>query len=614
MSESFYQTESVNSLPLYSIPQLQNVVKVPTMEYVQTNQTDNPLVVDFKVLLNDSQGVEIFRGFLESERVTHYLEFWFACQGFKSADREKVYQLIKVIYRAYIRSESKTAVPLQPNTKKNIVDKISSKQCLDQSIFDTAQMEIRDVLIKEFYIRFIKSESFELYLQNSTSSDNSKSENLENQIQNNIFRDVDCSHVNYSVNNASNHVSMKGKRERSINSEIPTKTNKSKQCASGLNKDRRSIAEADPTSFVNQLNKRLEKVQLMQQCGISLQPDQKVVNIHVDLVKTIDDDPESILDNHCSFLMDRDLNKNDLVVDETITKKDTDIRSVVSQDSGVATTFDPQWHNRPPYSQQIYNPSPYINPPWLSTPRQYRHHHHHDHHHFRTRRRNRSEDQSIYSLEECTSNQGPPFTRKGKSQASDASSIFDSGVSSTYEQISHPWMVSSDRVSSWVNNHPGIVNTPVELTGNMKRSCSAQTPGYKETINEGIESGPPGEVWIDAFCVEAANNGDTYQEKVKAKGTCKGKGDSVIIVGYYFCGDPVPYRTQVPIGESGFTLGQFKMLLPRRGPYRYFFKRPCDEFDGGGAVQEEYTKMKMFFLCGKEKSLRKLKKWNHNNI
>lgn len=164
----------------------------------------------------------------------------------------------------------------------------------------------------------------------------------------------------------------------------------------------------------------------------------------------------------------------------------------------------------------------------------------------------------------------------------------------------------SCRVSSWVNNHPGIVNTPVELIGNMKRSCSAQTPGYKETINEGIESGPPGEVWIDACCMDTGNVGPTMAntDKARVKATTattttttassasKAKSDSnnVIVVGYYFCGDPVPYRTQVSCSESEFTLAQFKMLLPRRGPYRYFFKRPCDEFDGGGAVQEEYTR------------------------
>ena len=39
-----------------------------------------------------------------------------------------------------------------------------------------------------------------------------------------------------------------------------------------------------------------------------------------------------------------------------------------------------------------------------------------------------------------------------------------------------------------------------------------------------------------------------------------------IVVGYYFCGDPIPYRTVVP--TSGLTLGQFKGLMAKKGNFR----------------------------------------------
>ncbi|VDO59189.1 unnamed protein product [Schistosoma margrebowiei] len=95
-----------------------------------------------------------------------------------------------------------------------------------------------------------------------------------------------------------------------------------------------------------------------------------------------------------------------------------------------------------------------------------------------------------------------------------------------------------------------------------------------------------------------------------------------LVVGYYLCDDPVPYRTvwtggshnppPSSISSSGLfvevndqseivdnlqtklsnqsllTLGQFKQLIAKKGVYRYFFKKPNDEF-GTGVVHEELT-------------------------
>ncbi|PAA82577.1 hypothetical protein BOX15_Mlig004043g3 [Macrostomum lignano] len=60
-----------------------------------------------------------------------------------------------------------------------------------------------------------------------------------------------------------------------------------------------------------------------------------------------------------------------------------------------------------------------------------------------------------------------------------------------------------------------------------------------------------------------------------------------LTIGYFLCGDSVPYRHAWP-GQS-ITLGQFKQLMAKKGSYRYFFKRRCDEFVVGGAVHEEVT-------------------------
>uniref|UniRef100_A0A8C7ZMA2 Axin-1 n=2 Tax=Oryzias sinensis TaxID=183150 RepID=A0A8C7ZMA2_9TELE len=55
-------------------------------------------------------------------------------------------------------------------------------------------------------------------------------------------------------------------------------------------------------------------------------------------------------------------------------------------------------------------------------------------------------------------------------------------------------------------------------------------------------------------------------------------------VAYYFCGEPIPYRTSVK--GRVVTLGQFKELLTKKGHYKFYFKKVSDEFDCGVVFEE----------------------------
>uniref|UniRef100_A0A4W5L3K3 DIX domain-containing protein n=1 Tax=Hucho hucho TaxID=62062 RepID=A0A4W5L3K3_9TELE len=57
-----------------------------------------------------------------------------------------------------------------------------------------------------------------------------------------------------------------------------------------------------------------------------------------------------------------------------------------------------------------------------------------------------------------------------------------------------------------------------------------------------------------------------------------------VTVAYYFCGEPIPYRTTVK--GRVVTLGQFKELLTKKGFYRFYFKKVSDEFDCGVVFEE----------------------------
>ncbi|KAL3308781.1 Axin-2 [Cichlidogyrus casuarinus] len=65
-------------------------------------------------------------------------------------------------------------------------------------------------------------------------------------------------------------------------------------------------------------------------------------------------------------------------------------------------------------------------------------------------------------------------------------------------------------------------------------------------------------------------------------------GNQGLVVGYYLFDEKVPYRS-LWTGTRPITLRDFKMLIPKRGNLRFFFKNASNEFDELGAVMQEVT-------------------------
>merc|ERR1719430_2089674 len=116
-------------------------------------------------LLSDPDGVELYKNYLKTENVGELLDFWFACEGLKrlpSDQTEKIFQLIKVINRKFLRSKM---VPIVEDTRKIIQDKIAEKSRIDQHIFDSAQIEVEDRMTRTTYRNFLASEMYLAYIQ-----------------------------------------------------------------------------------------------------------------------------------------------------------------------------------------------------------------------------------------------------------------------------------------------------------------------------------------------------------------------------------------------------------------------------------------------------------------
>ncbi|XP_045210940.1 axin-1-like [Mercenaria mercenaria] len=77
------------------------------------------------------------------------------------------------------------------------------------------------------------------------------------------------------------------------------------------------------------------------------------------------------------------------------------------------------------------------------------------------------------------------------------------------------------------------------------------------------------------------------EKKKRSSGSGNTSGSSKpdeISIGYYLCGEPIPYKTTIP--QSSVTLGQLKQHISKRGNFRYFVKTYNKDFDSEAVYEE----------------------------
>ncbi|KAM3863659.1 axin-1 [Diretmus argenteus] len=141
-------------------------------------------------LLDDQDGIHLFRTFLKQEECADMLDFWFACSGFRKLEanegnEEKKVKLAKAIYKKYILDNNGiVSRQIKPATKCFIKDCVM-KLHVDPAMFDQAQTEIQTMMEENTYPLFLKSdiyleytrtggESPKLYSEQSSVSGNAK--------------------------------------------------------------------------------------------------------------------------------------------------------------------------------------------------------------------------------------------------------------------------------------------------------------------------------------------------------------------------------------------------------------------------------------------------------
>ncbi|XP_062868554.1 axin-1 [Trichomycterus rosablanca] len=116
-------------------------------------------------LLDDQDGIHLFRTFLKQEDCADVLDFWFACSGFRKLEtgdgnEEKKLKLAKAIYKKYILdSNGIVSRQIKPATKSFIKDCVMRLH-IDPAMFDQAQTEIQSVIEENTYPLFLKSDIY----------------------------------------------------------------------------------------------------------------------------------------------------------------------------------------------------------------------------------------------------------------------------------------------------------------------------------------------------------------------------------------------------------------------------------------------------------------------
>lgn len=78
------------------------------------------------------------------------------------SDKDKIYNLVKLIYRKYIKGDQ---LCLKPDVRKRLAERLSKKENIDQTVFDEAQQEVEDTMRNDSYPLFLKSDLYVQYVQ-----------------------------------------------------------------------------------------------------------------------------------------------------------------------------------------------------------------------------------------------------------------------------------------------------------------------------------------------------------------------------------------------------------------------------------------------------------------
>ncbi|KAM9428275.1 regulator of G-protein signaling 21-like [Salvelinus alpinus] len=112
----------------------------------------------FEDLIRHSDGVETFSQFLKTEFSEENIEFWLACEEYKTIDSEiRLISKAKHMYSVFIEAEAPKEVNIDYASKVAIQKTMASPT---NTCFDAAQSKVYSLMKKDCYPRFLTSDIY----------------------------------------------------------------------------------------------------------------------------------------------------------------------------------------------------------------------------------------------------------------------------------------------------------------------------------------------------------------------------------------------------------------------------------------------------------------------
>lgn len=121
-------------------------------------------------LLEDADGVSLFKKYLTQENCVNLFEFYFAWKYLQdleaSPNSKDLGALVKTMNKVFIKGDKseKKLTLVTKETKDSIAGQVSAKQ-YSKAMFDSVKDQVVDILKHQFYIPFLKSAIYLQYIQ-----------------------------------------------------------------------------------------------------------------------------------------------------------------------------------------------------------------------------------------------------------------------------------------------------------------------------------------------------------------------------------------------------------------------------------------------------------------
>ncbi|XP_052400772.1 regulator of G-protein signaling 5 [Carassius gibelio] len=123
-------------------------------EWVHKHRACEKLPQDLESLLNSKPGIQAFRCFLRSEFSEENLEFWLACEEYKSTSGSRLTERAHNIYKQFINPDAPREVNLDSETREALMGLMEEPTA---DTFDEAQHRIFSLMAKDSFPRFLRS-------------------------------------------------------------------------------------------------------------------------------------------------------------------------------------------------------------------------------------------------------------------------------------------------------------------------------------------------------------------------------------------------------------------------------------------------------------------------